>query len=69
MRPGQRLERLNTFQAYVGIGIVVDGGEIVVLLFLVAKLDDVTVEVELGRVALQNVPAIAGMLDSLEAAC
>ena len=60
---------MNTFQAYVGIGIVVDGGEIVVLLFLVAKLDDVTVEVELGRVALQNVPAIAGMLDSLEAAC
>ena len=55
---------------YVGVRVLFDGGEeVVVIVVLVDRLDKIAVAVVLGRVPLQDVPAIAGMLDSLEAAC
>jgi hypothetical protein len=49
----------------VGIGILLDGLEIVFFVVLVSELDNVAVDVVARRVALQNVSVVAGMLDAL----
>jgi hypothetical protein len=55
----------RTLEVDVGIGILLDGLEIVFFVVLVSELDNVAVDVVARRVALQNVSVVAGMLDAL----
>jgi hypothetical protein len=52
-------------EIYVGIGIILDGLEVVVVVVFVGELDNVAVGVVARRVALQDISVVAGMLDAL----
>jgi hypothetical protein len=55
----------RTLEIYVGIGIILDGLEVVVVVVFVGELDNVAVGVVARRVALQDISVVAGMLDAL----
>jgi hypothetical protein len=55
----------RTFQTHVGVWILLDGRQ-VVFVVLIADLHNVAIGVVSRRVALEDVPAVAGMLDSLD---
>jgi hypothetical protein len=50
---------------YVGVRILLNGGQIVLIFVLVPRLDDVAIRVVSRRVALENVSLVACMFDSL----
>lgn len=55
----------HTFQAYICIWILLHRLEIVFVFVLVRWLDNVAIRIETWRIALQNVPAVAGVLNAL----
>jgi len=50
---------------YVGVRVLLNGGQVVLIFVLVPRFDDVAVRVVSWRVALEDVPLVACMLDSL----
>jgi hypothetical protein len=58
----------RTFEAYVCVWILLDSFEIILVVVLVRGLHNVAVGIVSRRVALQDVPVVAGMLYALWAA-